>query len=312
MTKGGGGMILAVDLRNGGLHVGVCTPDGQWKARFRLAMVERSADEWAFVLRGMFQERHLDTISCSQAILSSVVPAATPILLQALREILQGRGEPLLVGPGIKTGLRIRTDNPAEVGSDLVCNAVAALTLVGAPCIVVDFSTVLSFTVLNPQGDLVGVALAPGLEAAVADLRLRAAQIPQVRLDTPHTAINKNTAESIRAGILIGWAGLVDRIIEAIARELVEGPNDDREPREVKKEFRPPLSSPQSRQDMRIDKSTTPFPYLVGTGCYEDIPVRGTYTFDRWEPYLALQGLYLIARKNALEETGVSDRGTSR
>lgn len=305
-------MILAVDLRNGGLHVGVCTPDGQWKTRFRLAMVERSADEWAFILRGMFRERQLDPASCSQAILSSVVPAATPILLQALRDLLQGRGEPLLVGPGIKTGLRIRTDNPAEVGSDLVCNAVAALTLVGAPCIIVDFSTVLSFTVLNQQGDLVGVALAPGIEAAVADLRLRAAQIPQVRLDTPHTAMGKNTAESIRAGILIGWAGLVDRIIEAIARELGEGLADEKETKEAKKEFRNPSLSLQSPRHMRIDTSAAPFPYLVGTGCYEDIPVRGTYAFDRWEPYLALQGLYLIARKNALEETGASDRGTPR
>ncbi|MCX7949658.1 MAG: hypothetical protein N2509_06045, partial [Treponemataceae bacterium] len=93
---------------------------------------------------------------------------------------------------------------------------------------------------------------------------------------------------------------------------LVEGPKDDREPKEVKKEFRPPFPSPQPGRDVRIDKSAEPFPYLVGTGCYENIPVRGYHPFDRWEPYLALQGLYLIARKNALEETGTSDRGTPR
>ncbi|MFQ3547621.1 MAG: type III pantothenate kinase, partial [Termitinemataceae bacterium] len=277
-------MILAADVRNGGITVGLADAAGHWKAVVRLSAADRSADEWAFLIRSLFAEegilfhrsgqlagqtafqvagqrlRQTDTqglpfapsqlvaeTTVYQAVLSSVVPAWTGTFVKVLEQFLPDVTGCLVVGPGIKTGLRIKTDNPAEVGSDLVCNAVAAAALVSMPAIVIDFSTTLSFTALDRQGDLVGVALAPGLEAAAADLRLRAAQIPQIKLEEPTRAIGKNTAESIRSGILYGWAGLVDRLIDEISRELAP---------------------------------TGELPALVGTGWYDTPPLHTRRSFD--------------------------------
>jgi len=258
-------MIITGDLRNGGVSVGLVSAEGHWQAIVRLSAVDRSADEWAFLIRALFAERGINLNGVSQAILSSVVPAWTSTFAAVLERFLPQGTVCLVVGPGIKTGLRIRTDNPAEVGSDLVCNAVAASALVRPPCIIIDFSTTLSFTALDRQGDLVGVALAPGLEAAASDLRLRAAQIPQVKLEAPERALGKNTAESIRSGVMLGWAGLTDRLIEEIGREIA-----------------PP---------------ETP-PVLVGTGWYDSPPVKTQRNIDLWESNLAMQGLYRIAMKN--------------
>lgn len=258
-------MILTADVRNGGVSVGLVSAEGQWQAIVRLSAVDRSADEWAFLIRSLFAERGMGLQDLSQAVLSSVVPAWTGIFVDVLEGFLPRGASCLVVGPGIKTGLRIRTDNPAEVGSDLVCNAVAASALVPVPCIIIDFSTTLSFTALDRQGDLVGVALVPGLEAAASDLRLRAAQIPQVKLEAPERALGKNTAESIRSGIMLGWAGLTDRLIEEISREI---------------------ASPGTQ------------PSLVGTGWYDQAPVRTRQPLTLWESNLAMQGLYRIAMKN--------------
>lgn len=258
-------MILAADLRNGGISVGLVSAEGHWQAIVRLSAADRSADEWAFLIRSLFAERGINLAGIDQAVLSSVVPAWTSTFAAVLERFLSPSTSCLVVGPGIKTGLRIRTDNPAEVGSDLVCNAVASSALVSPPCIIIDFSTTLSFTALDRQGDLVGVALAPGLEAAASDLRLRAAQIPQVKLEEPERALGKNTAESIRSGVMLGWAGLTDRLIEEISREI---------------------STPD-----RV-------PALVGTGWYDRPPVKTLRRIELWEPKLAMQGLYRIAMKN--------------
>jgi len=258
-------MIITADVRNGGVSVGLVSAEGQWKSIVRLSAVDRSADEWAFIIRALFAERGISLERVSQGILSSVVPAWTSTFVSVLERFLPRETSCLVVGPGIKTGLRIRTDNPAEVGSDLVCNAVGASALVTVPCIIIDFATTLSFTALDRQGDLVGVALAPGLEAAVSDLRLRAAQIPQVKLEEPERALGKNTAESIRSGVMLGWAGLTDRLIDEIGREI---------------------GLPEAA------------PTLVGTGWYDRPPVKTRRAFDLWESNLALQGLYRIAMKN--------------
>ena len=258
-------MILTADVRNGGVSVGLVSAEGRWQAIIRLSAVEHSADEWAFVIRSLFAERGIGLQAVSQGVLSSVVPAWTGVFVEVLERFLPGETGCLVVGPGIKTGLRIRTDNPAEVGSDLVCNAVAANALVPMPCIVIDFSTSLSFTALDGTGDLVGIALAPGLETAAQDLRMRAAQIPQVKLAEPDRALGKNTAESIRSGIMFGWAGLADRLVEEISREIA------------------PFGA---------------HPTLVGTGWYKSPPVKTRRAFDLWESNLAMQGLYRIAMKN--------------
>ena len=257
-------MIIAGDARNGGVSVGVF--DGaSWVARCRLASAERSADEWTYTISGLLGARGVDLQALRHGVLSSVVPSFTPVLAEAFRRLLPAGVQPILVGPGVKTGLRIRTDNPAEVGSDLVCNAVGASALVRPPTIVVDFGTALSFTALDAKGDLVGVVLAPGLDAAAAELRSRTVTLPLVRLEKPPRTIGRNTADSIRSGILVGWAGLVDRLIQEIALEL-QAPGES-------------VS-------------------LVGTGPYESSPLELSRTFDVWDASLALAGLVRIAQRS--------------
>jgi len=169
-------------------------------------------------------------------------------------------------GTGVKTGIRIRTDNPAELGSDLVCNAVAAVARLGAPCIIVDFGSTLTFTAVNAAGDLVGAALAPGLGSAAEQLRLQTALLPQVRLEQPGRAIGKNSADAVRSGLMIGWAGLTDRLVEAIAAEL--GP----------------------------DGQTV---HLAGTGPYPAPPITTRRPFDLWDSALTLEGLVAIAGRSS-------------
>jgi type III pantothenate kinase len=256
-------MLLAVDLRNNSAAVGVRGPDG-WLARFRLAAAERSADEWSFLIGAMLRAAGVDPASLRRAALSSVVPAATQRFRAALAALVPQATPPLVVGPGVKTGLRIRTDQPGEVGADLVCSAAAAVARVGAPCLAVDFGTALSITAVDASGDLVGAIIAPGLETAGAALRDKAAQLPQVHLETPVRAIGRNTADAVRSGLLLGWAGLVDRLVAEAAAEL----------------------SPAGAVG------------LVGSGDYPAPPVATHRPFAVWEPWLALEGLALIADRN--------------
>jgi type III pantothenate kinase len=261
-------VLLAVDARNESIAVGL-RAGGRWSARFRVSAADRSADEFAFLFAALLRERGADPAQVRAAVLSCVVPALAPRLAAALRE-LSGR-EALAVGPGVKTGLRIRTDNPGEVGSDLVCSAVAAVARLGAPCVVVDYGSALTFTAVAPPADLVGVAIAPGMEAAVEALRSRGAQLPQVRLEPVERAAGRNTADSIRSGVVRGWAGLTDRLVSDLSAEL-------------------------GGQATRVFLAGTGDPLVSGTA-----PSRG---FDLWEPYLALEGLVLIAERNDLLGAG--------
>ena len=269
-------MLLAVDVRNGTVAVGVkvdrkseaeggAREEHPWLVRFRLSTADRSADEWAFLILSMLREAGVDPRLVRRTALSSAVPAYTARFREALSRFSPEGVEPLVVGPGVRTGVRIRTDNPAEVGADLVCDAAAASASVAFPYVVVSFGTVLSFTAVDAAGDLAGVAIAPGLESAAADLRAHAAQLPQVRLEKPSRAIGKNSVESIRAGVMLGWSGLVDRLIQAVSFELGE-------------------------PGLRVS--------LVGTGDYDEAPVAVARPFDLWNRWLTLDGLALIADRN--------------
>ena len=262
-------MLLAVDARNGSIAVGLfagATP----LVRFRLAASDRSADEYWFLIQSLIAGAGADPAGIDRGILSCVVPLFTPRLQGAISRFLPDGALPLTVGPGVKTGLRIRTDTPGEVGSDLVCDAAAALAYRDPPFVVVDFGAVLSFVAVDAPADLLGVAIAPGLDSAVAALRERAAQLPQVRLDAPARAIGRNTAESVRAGVVIGWSGLVDRLVESMSAELGH----------------------PSRRVALIGTGDAAFPEVA--------PARG---FDLYEPYLALEGLVRIAERNFLQVT---------
>ena len=253
-------MILAVDARNNSIAIGVKAED-RWLCRFTLASQVRSSDEWHFLISRMISDRGLPTLVFERVILSSVVPSLTPRLVACLRHFLADGDEVLVVGPGLRTGIRIRTENPAEVGSDLVCNAVAALEFMAPPLLIVDFGTALSVTAIDAAGDLVGVALAPGMELAVDALRTGGARIPQVRLEDPRRACGRNTNESVSSGLVYGYRGLV--------RELCS------------------MMSAAMGGEARV----------VGTAKTEGPPLDMGPDFWVWRPRLSLEGLALIATR---------------
>jgi type III pantothenate kinase len=152
------------------------------------------------------------------AILSSVVPPLSGTMVETMRELC-GR-KPLILTPGLDIGLRITTENPAEVGADLVANAVAAYQKFQGSCIVVDFGTALTFTAVAAPGELRGVAIAPGLSSAVNSLAHDTAQLPRVPLTPPAAAAGRNTVQSIQSGIVFGYVGLVEGLIARLRKEL--------------------------------------------------------------------------------------------
>ena len=211
-------MLLAIDVGNTNIAFGI-HHDDHWMSHWRIRTVpDQMPDEYAVLFRELFRDNDIDMDDIHRVVLSSVVPPVTGALARMLHQ--QTGREPLVLGPGVRTGIRIRTDNPAEVGADLVANAVAAYALFQDNCIVIDFGTALSFTAVAKPGDLLGVAIAPGLNAAAASLSSKTAQLPRVQLIPPPAAIGRNTVHSIQAGVVFGYIGLVEALIGRMREEL--------------------------------------------------------------------------------------------
>lgn len=217
-------MLLAIDARNSSLSLGF-RQDDAWASIVRLGVVpERSSDEYAFFIEAAWERARKAGVEggVGEAWLSSVVPSLTPRIVRAV-EMALGIGT-TVVGPGVRTGIKIRTDFPSEVGADLVCAAVAAREALGSPCLVVNFGSVLSLSAVDSAGDFVGAAFAPGVEAAAGSLRSLAAQLPEVRLMKPQKAIGRSSVQSVQAGIILGYGGLLARLVDLMSQELLGGP----------------------------------------------------------------------------------------
>jgi type III pantothenate kinase len=254
-------MLLAIDIGNTNVAFGVYR-SGQWTDHWRIRTVpDQMPDEYAVLFRELFRDSGIRMDDIGSAVLSSVVPPLTGALTTMLRRHT-GR-EPLVVGPGVRTGIRIRTDNPAEVGADLVANAVAAYARFQTNCIVVDFGTALTFTAVAEPGDLLGVAIAPGLNSAAAALSRNTAQLPRVRLTPPPSAIGRNTVHSIQSGVVFGYIGLVEALIRRMRDEMG-------------------------------GKACA-----VATGGLAQVIAPLSEEFAVIEPWLTLDGLRLIAERNA-------------
>ncbi|HET7839931.1 MAG TPA: type III pantothenate kinase, partial [Rectinemataceae bacterium] len=211
-------MLLALDARNRSVTVGL-RDGGDWLTIRRLGSDrERTADEYALLLQAVREAAPASGKAIDSAWISSVVPALTPRLVEAVASAFGLQAS--VIGPGVRTGVKIRTDLPSEVGSDLVCVAAAARELVKGACVVVDFGAAIAFSAINAAGEFLGAAIAPGIETAQAALRSTAAQIPDVRLEPPRFAIGRNTAASIQSGILLGYSGLVSRLVGLMREEL--------------------------------------------------------------------------------------------
>lgn len=214
-------MLLCIDVGNTNIKLGLFAGE-EIRARWRIATDRtRLADEYAMLLINLLAAEGLYLGQVSGCALSSVVPALTEVFGELARRYL-GQ-EALVLGKDTPTGMRVNTDNPAEVGSDLVANALAARQLFGAPVIVVGYGTATTFVAVSAQGDLEGVAIAPGVVASGESLFHATATLPQVALARPAAAIGRNTVASLQSGMVYGFAGLTQGVVARIQAELGGG-----------------------------------------------------------------------------------------
>ncbi len=219
-------MLLAVDVGNTNISYGVF--DGQRLVQHVRSESSRSrtVDEYVVLLRQMLALRGVNPDHIDGAVLASVVPPLTDIIVQVVES---GFGcEPLVVGPGIKTGIRVLYENPREVGADRVVNAVAAYAWASAAAgeaeppgvIVVDFGTATTFDCVTPQGDYLGGVIAPGVQISADALFTRASRLQRVEIARPAKVVGRNAVGSMQSGIVFGYAGLVDGLCKRLKDEL--------------------------------------------------------------------------------------------
>jgi type III pantothenate kinase len=213
-------MLLVVDVGNTQTHFGTFR-DGELVEHWRFATVsESTADELGAAFANLLELRGLSFDDLNASIVSTVVPE-----LEIEYEHMSTRylgHQTLLVGPGLKTGMPIRIDNPRELGADRLVNSIAAYERFGGPCVVVDFGTSINYDVVSAEGEFLGGIIAPGIEISMEALHQRAAKLVRVDLEEPRAVIGKSTIDSVRSGIVYGFAGQVDGIVERVRGELGE------------------------------------------------------------------------------------------
>ena len=255
-------MLLAADVGNTEIVLGVFRGP-ELEHTWRLStQPERTPDELALALSGFLAQRGMSFESqVTGVVIASVVPDVTA----AVREMAARYFPfpPVIVGPGVKTGVPILTDNPREVGADRVVNALAAFTRFGGPAIVVDFGTATNFDVVSAKGEFVGGVIAPGMQASAASLFSRTARLTRVELTAPPNVVGKSTVEAIQSGLVFGTAGEVDAIVTRIRAEL-------------------------------------PGATTIATGGLASTVIPHCTTIDHHEPSLTLEGLRLVFEKNVV------------
>ncbi len=253
-------MLLAIDIGNSETTLGVFEAE-ELRATWHMAtVIHRTADEYAVLLSNLLQSQGFKAADIKWAALCSVVPSLITIyevLFQRYFGIL-----PLVVGSGIKTGVRIRMDNPREVGADRIVDAVAAHHLYGGPVIIVDLGTATTFDTISEEGDYLGGAISPGIVTAAEAMFNRTAMLPRVELARPSLAIGTNTISAMQSGIVFGYVGLVEGMVARIQKEL--------------------------------GKKTR----VIATGGYAELITKETKIIDGARPDLTLIGLRLIHQMN--------------
>jgi type III pantothenate kinase len=211
-------VLLVVDVGNTQTHLGTFRGE-ELVHDWRFATVRDStADELGAALRNLLALRDLTFADLDASILSSTVPQLRPEWT-AMAERYLGHEMPV-VGPGVRTGMPIRMDNPREVGADRLVNAVAAYERVGGPCVIVDFGTAITYDCVGAAGEYIGGIIAPGVEISMEALTSRAAAIPKIDLTPPRALIGKSTVEAIRSGVIYGFASQVDGMVGRLREEL--------------------------------------------------------------------------------------------
>lgn len=253
-------MLLVIDVGNTQTVLGVYSGDDLLVSWRISTDIRKSGDEFWVILRNLFREAGLETRDVDGVCISSVVPP-----LQGMLEDICARyfkREPVVVEPGVKTGLSILYDNPREVGADRIVNSVAGIHLYGCPLILVDFGTATTFDAVSVNADYLGGVIVPGITVSAEALFQRAAKLHRVELVAPKTVIGKDTSSAIRSGLVYGYAELVDGMVRRIKEEM-EG-----EPR------------------------------VIATGGNAEIIAEQSREIEEVSPLLTLVGLRLIYQKN--------------
>ncbi|MDS0525290.1 type III pantothenate kinase [Clostridium sp. SHJSY1] len=257
-------MILLVDVGNTNIVLGV-QKDDDFIASWRISTdAKKTSDEYGIQVMQLFNQNDLDPKAVEGIIISSVVPNTMHSLENMIRKCFSI--EPIIVGPGIKTKINIKYDNPKEVGADRIVNAVAAYELYKRSMIIIDFGTATTFCSVTKFGDYLGGCIVPGIKISSDALFDRAAKLPRVELELPRNIICKNTISSMQAGILYGYIGQVEYIVNKIKSEMKR--KDDEEP------------------------------FVVATGGLANLISKHTDVIDEVNADLTLQGLKILYHKN--------------
>jgi type III pantothenate kinase len=261
-------MLLTIDVGN--THTVLGLFDGaEIIEHWRISTdPRRTADEMAVLMQGLMGAHPLLGGELGEGIDGIAICATVPSVLHELREVTRryyGDVPAVIVEPGVKTGVPILTDNPKEVGADRIINAVAAAELYGGPAIVVDFGTATTFDAVSAKGQYIGGVIAPGIEISVEALGVKGAQLRKIEVARPRSVIGRNTVEAMQAGIVYGFAGQVDGVVERMARELADDPDDVT---------------------------------VIATGGLAPMVLGESTVIDEHEPWLTLIGLRLVYERN--------------
>ena len=253
-------MLLAIDVGNTNIALGVFEGE-KMRATWNIATdIHKTSDEYAVLLLSLLSRQNITSSDIDAAVICSVVPPLEPVF-EELSKCYFGIS-PLVVGPGVKTGVRICTDNPREVGADRVANVAAAHRLYGGPVIVIDFGTATTVDAVSEEGDFLGAAIAPGIGIAAEALFERASKLPRIELVAPQNAIGTNTVTAMQSGLIFGYVGLIESLVHRIRQEL----------------------GGKAR--------------VIATGGLANVIANETKIVDAVNPHLTLEGLRLIHEMN--------------
>jgi type III pantothenate kinase len=221
-------MLLVVDVGNTNTVLGVFEQKddatgagrhGKLIAHWRVSTNKsQTVDEYGVLFRNLFAMNGIEVSAVQGIVISSVVPPLDSTLREVCERYFQVK--PLFIEPGVKTGMPVHYDNPAEVGADRIVNSVAAFEKFGGPCIVVDFGTATTFDVVSPKGEYLGGVITPGIGISADALFERTARLPRVDIRKPPSVVATNTVNSLQAGLYYGYLGLIDGILERLIAEL--------------------------------------------------------------------------------------------